>query len=144
MVYLKTNNSSVVLSALFIVASVYAERNFEYESTGIRDPMVRRVAKIATLASQNTTSSEKAKIARETRRKELQRIISQSKIEGVVFNPGQKPLVMINQKIINEGDRISKKSNVYVVKIELKKVVFSLDNETVTYVLSPFKKEPEP
>jgi len=76
--------------------------------------------------------SEKAKVAKQTRMKELQKIISKSKIEGVVFGADKKPLLMINDKIISEGSRISKKSNVYVIKIELKKIVFSLDSETVT------------
>jgi len=103
--------------------------------------MVKPISIITPLTDQ---SVEKTQVAKQTRLKELQKIISERKIEGVVFSADNKPLLMIDNKIIAEGDRISKKSNIFVAKIELKKVVFSLDNETITYVLSPLNKEPEP
>ena len=137
MLYFKKNNLLLVFLPLFFVASIYGNENFEYKSIGIRDPMVKPIIEIKPTIK---NKSEKAKVAKQTRMKELQKIISKSKIEGVVFGADKKPLLMINDKIISEGSRISKKSNVYVIKIELKKIVFSLDSETVTYVLSSLKK----
>ncbi len=141
MSYLKINSLFVCLFALVSVAFVYAAENLEYESSGVRDPMVKPAAAIKPIVK---SKSEVIKVAKKTRQRELQKIISQSKIEGVVFSDDKKPLLMINNKIIKEGNRISKKNNVYVEKIELKKIVFSLDNETVTYVLSSIKKDAEP
>ena len=137
MLYFKKNNLLLVFLPLFFVVSIYGNENFEYKSIGIRDPMVKPIIEIKPTIN---NKSEEVKVAKQTRMKELQKIISKSKIEGVVFGADKKPLVMINDKIISEGSRISKKSNVYVIKIELKKIVFSLDSETVTYVLSSLKK----
>ena len=141
MFYFRINNFLVVFLALVLAAYVYAGENSEYESIGVRDPMVKPVTVIKPTIK---NKSENIKVAKQTRQRELQKIISQSKIEGVVFGADNKPLLMINDKIISEGSRLSKKSDVYVVKIELKKIVFSLDNETVTYVLSSLKKDTEP
>ncbi len=142
MFYFKINNLLAVSLILFLAAFVYAGENTEYISIGVRDPMVKPITVIKPTTIKN--KSEKAKIDKQTKQRELQKIISQSKIEGVVFGADNKPLLMINDKIISEGSRISKKSDVYVVKIELKKIVFSLNNETVTYVLSSLKKDTEP
>ena len=141
MFYFRPKNILVVFLTLIFAAYIYASENFEYRSIGIRDPMVKPITVIKPIIKSKTTE---AKIAKQSRQKELQRIISQSKIEGVIFGIDKTPLLMINNKIIAEGNRISKKSNVYVIKIELKKIIFSLDNETVTYVLSSLKKKTKP
>jgi len=140
MYYLKTNNLLVVSIVLFSVALCFAEKSFEYKSIGVRDPMVKPIALIENPVVRKS-KKDKIKKENENRRKELKKIISQSKIEGVVFGKDNKPFLMIDDKIVSEGKRISKKANVYAVKIELKKVVFSLDNEMVTYVFSPIKKD---
>ncbi len=141
MFYFRPKNLLVIFLTLIFAAYIHASENFEYRSIGIRDPMVKPIAVVKPTIKNKTTE---AKIAKQSRQNELQKIISQSKIEGVIFGTDQKPLLMINNKIIAEGNRISKKSNVYVIKIELKKIIFSLDNETVTYVLSSLKKKTKP
>jgi len=141
MLYYKTKNLLVVCLTLFFATYIYASENFEYRSIGVRDPMVKPVAAIK---PQFKDKISETKVAKQSRQKELQKIISQSKIEGVVFGADNKPLLMINDKIIAEGSRISKKSNIYVVKIELKRILFSLDNETAIYVLSSLKKDTKP
>ncbi|GEM_PF-3295695 len=141
MLNLKTKYFMGILPVFFIVSIVCAREHFVYISTGVRDPMVKRIESIKSLSTQ---VSENAEIIKQNRQKELRKIIAESKVEGIVLGVGNKPLVMINNKIVAEGDRIAKNSNVYVAKIELKRVVFSLDNETVTYVLSPLKKDIAP
>ena len=139
--HIRVNNLLIIFSALFLTGFVFADRNFKYNSIGVRDPMIKPISIIKTTINQEIT---KKKAEKQTRHIELQKIISRTKIEGVVFGEDNKPLVMIDNKIIAEGDRISKKSNVYVRKIELRKIIFSLDNETVTYVLTSLKKDSEP
>ena len=141
MFYFRPKNLLVIFLTLIFAAYIYAGENFEYRSIGVRDPMVKPITVVKPTIKNKTTE---AKIAKQSRQNELQKIVSQSKIEGVIFGTDQKPLLMINNKIIAEGNRISKKSNVYVIKIELKKIIFSLDNETVTYVLSSLKKKTKP
>ena len=111
MFYFRINNVLSVFFALVLAAYVYAGENYEYKSIGVRDPMVKPIMVIKPILK---NKSENTKVAQQTRQRELQKIISKSKIEGVVFSADNKPLLMIDNKIIAEGNRISKKSSTFL------------------------------
>ena len=137
----KTHNvpSCRLTLTLFLagLASLAFTVNAAYDATGVRDPMVRPL-RFAGARGTNGTSSAHA--TGEGRRQEIGRILAACRIEGVVISDNDR-LVLINDKLLREGDRVSAECDVYVAKIEFKSITFSLDDQTVTYTLTPSKRE---
>jgi len=103
----------------------------DYNSTGVRDPMIRTVRK----KTEKKIEKKKEAIIRQ---REIYNIISKYKIEGVVISKNKR-LLLINDKLLSEGDRISPDSDVYVYKIDYKLIKFSLDGQIAVYSLSTSK-----
>ncbi len=67
-------------------------------------------------------------------KQEIYNVIKKCKIEGVVIS-NNKRFVLINDRLLAEGDRISPDYDVYIYKIDYKSIEFSLDGQIADYSL---------
>ena len=111
-----------------------------YDSKDVRDPMVKSVRRQTKV---ETNTAKKASVDTRDRMGEISEILRKCRIEGVVITKARR-FVLINDKMLGEGDRVLPGSDVYVAKIDYKFVTFSMDGQTVTHSLSTPKKEAQP
>ena len=84
---------------------------------------------------ENNVEEKKAAIIRQ---REIYNIINKCKIEGVVISKNKR-LVLINDRLLAEGDKILPDCDVYVYKIDYKLIKFSLDGQIAIYSLNTAK-----
>ena len=101
----------------------------DYNSVGVRDPMVRTVRK------KNVKKVPGTNKETQLRKQDIYNILRKCKIEGVVIS-NNKRLALINDRLLTEGDKILPDCDVYIYKIEYKLIKFSLDGQIATYSLS--------
>jgi len=104
----------------------------DYNSFGVRDPMIKTVRQEKEEKIDKKTEKKKEAVVRQ---REIYNIIKKCKIEGIVISKNKR-LVLINDRLLAEGDRISPDCDVYVYKINYKLIEFSLDGQIATYSLS--------
>lgn len=102
----------------------------DYDSAGVRDPMVRTVWK---KTKKTTKNNENTQI--QISQQDIYNILKKCKIEGVVIS-NNKRLVLINDRLLAEGDKILPDYDVYIYKIDYKLIKFSLDGQIASYSLS--------
>jgi len=119
-------------SALIIFLTLLNSILFsDYDSIGIRDPMVKTMIKKNDAADQKNKGSQ-------NRIREIYKVLKRCRIEGVVISANKK-LVLINDRLLAEGDKIMPDCDIYIYKIEGKLIKLSLDSQIVTYSLSASK-----
>ena len=105
----------------------------DYDSLGVRDPMV--MTEIKHIGEKKTDKITGKKKTSKLRQREIFDIIKKCRIEGVVIS-NDKRFVLINDRLLAEGDKISPDSDVYIYKIDYKLIKFSLDGQIASYPLS--------
>jgi len=105
----------------------------DYVSLGVRDPM-EMTAVIHKVEKKTDKTADKEKTSK-LRQREIFNIIKKCRIEGVVIS-NEKRFVLINDRLLAEGDKISPDSDVYIYKIDYKLIKFSLDGQIASYPLS--------
>ena len=118
---------NILFLTFFSVSPLIAYDN--YNSVGVRDPMVRTVRE--KIVKKVTGTKKKTQL----RQQDIHNILKKCKIEGVVIS-NNKRLVLINDKLLAEGDKILPDCDVYIYKIDYKSIKFSLDGQIATYSLS--------
>ena len=104
----------------------------DYDHLGVRDPMVKALPKEII---SKTNSVADASVIDKNKKLEILDVLRKCRIEGVIVAKGNK-LVLINDRLLREGDKISPDYNVYIDKIEYKSISFSLDKHIVSYSLT--------
>jgi len=124
---------NILLLSLLSTASMNAYS--DYNSVGVRDPMVKTIRQKIEEKTEKKAEEKKAAIIRQ---REIYNIINKCRIEGVVISNGKR-LVLINDRLLAEGDKISPDCDVYVYKIDYKLIKFSLDGQIAIYSLNTSK-----
>ena len=124
---------NILFLFLFSMASINAFS--DYNSVGVRDPMIKTVQQKNEEKIGKKSEEKKAIIIRH---REIYNIINKCKIEGVVISENTK-LVLINDRLLAEGDKILPDCDVYVYKIDYKLIKFSLDGQIAVYSLNTSK-----
>jgi len=104
----------------------------DYNSFGVRDPMIKTIRQEKEEKNEKKTENKKDAVVRQ---REIYNIIKNCKIEGVVISKNKR-LVLINDRLLTEGDKILPDCDVYIYKINYKLIEFSLDGQIATYSLS--------
>jgi len=103
-----------------------------YDFAGVRDPMVKSLPK--KIINKTNIVADATEIAN-NKKMEILDVLRKCRIEGVVVADDDK-LVLINDRLLREGDKISPDHDVCIDKIEYKSIIFSLDGHTVIYSLT--------
>jgi len=104
----------------------------EYNSFGVRDPMIKTIRQEKEEKTDEKTVKKKEAVVRQ---REIYNIIKKCKIEGIVISKNKR-LVLINDRLLAEGDKILPDCDVYIYRINYKLIEFSLDGQIATYSLS--------
>ncbi len=105
----------------------------DYDSAGVRDPMVRTVWQKTKKTTKNNKNNQ-IQISQQ----DIYNILKKCKIGGVVIS-NNKRLALINDRLLAEGDKILPDYDVYINKIDYKMIKFSLNGQIATYSLSVSK-----
>jgi hypothetical protein len=134
----------LLLGVCLCGAAVAAEddETFTYDDTGLRDPM-RRQTPAPVVDETGVPQEAQPQAAEASRLEDIQRVIAACRIEGVAVGPRGR-FVIINDRVVTEGEPISAEYDVRVAKIEPEKVTFTLDTQALTYVLTPPEEETLP
>jgi hypothetical protein len=136
---MKTLISLLMCLTAGLAAQDTEPETFSYDGTALRDPMSRQAPVEAAESQQDT--SEQAQVA--SRLEDIQRVIGASRIEGIAVGPIGR-FVIINDRVVAEGEPISAEYDVRVSKIEPDRVTFTLDTQALTYILTPPEEETLP
>ena len=117
---------NILFLTFFLISPLLAYD--DYNSVGVRDPMVRTVRK-------KTKKITETKKDTQLRQKDIYNILRKCKIEGVIIS-NNKRLALINDRLLSEGDKILPDCDVYIYKIDYKLIKFSLDGQIANYSLS--------
>jgi hypothetical protein len=113
-------------------------QTFDYDASGLRDPMSRKVTPAPSEAEAKDESATEA-----SRLADIQRVVAAARIEGVAVGPFGR-YVIINDRVVGEGEAISAEYDVRVAKIEPQRITFTLDTQALTYILTPPEEETLP
>ena len=121
------------LFLFLLFLSFYSMSTFaDYNSFGVRDPMIKTVRQKKEKKDNKKTEDKKKAVVRQ---REIYNIINKCKIEGIVISKNKR-LVLINDRLLAEGEKVLPDCDVYIYKINYKSIEFSLDGQIATYSLS--------
>ena len=107
----------------------------------VRDPLAKPLKLV--IGGTNALGAPTTQQTKRNRREDIQRVLATCRIEGIALCGGQR-LVVVNDRLLAEGDRLTPDVDIRIKQIEQDKVVLTLDNETLTYSLTPPPEKPTP
>lgn len=137
----RTCGTAVVAMGVWVMVTWVerGEAGFRYDATGVRDPMVRQLIVSAT----NAAGAKVTSVGSGVRKGDIERAVRAARIEGVAISLRER-CVVINDRLVREGEVIGPGQAIRVVRIEQSKIVFGLDNDTYEYYLTPSKEMTKP
>jgi hypothetical protein len=119
------------LVAGIALAANESSTNRLYDAAAVRDPMLRPLDLPVVTETGRVVAAVRA-----SRRDDIARALAASRIEGVAISRHAR-MVVINDRLLSEGDAIAPDSAIRVRSIAPNRIAFSLDDEVFVHNLSP-------